>query len=438
MKKHGIFFLAIAMLASMAVSAQEGVLKLPKYKFGIGLKGGVNIATMRYTFKSFADYDNSFLVKPQFGIFVDIPAGQQFSIGAEFDYYGRGVQMKKYVDEDYGNVDYRIDAQYFDIRIPFVYSFKPRYMFTPYLTLAPGLAIAKGGTMTYKSGIIAGEDENGVEFCENLELNLTKKNFRSMDFNLFLGAGINYPIPLANGNRLNIGLEAGYNWGFINTFSKDELDENPTPETSYPNTTGTVNVDNTIYQGITNQGGRYNRGIEVTLRIGLALFDAPRTPKKEKPQPIIVEKTDTVVDTVVKYIHKECYTLDELATMLEQGKSIADKRACIFDMKFEFDSDKLKNESKPILDKVYKMLRADDDLRIQINGHTDSIGTDEYNQDLSERRAKSAANYLVNKGISRYRITCTGYGENYPIDTNATDKGRARNRRVEIEFRKQK
>ena len=292
--------------------------------------------------------------------------------------------------------------------------------------------------MTYKSGIIAGEDENGVEFCENLELNLTKKNFRSMDFNLFLGAGINYPIPLANGNRLNIGLEAGYNWGFINTFSKDELDENPTPETSYPNTTGTVNVDNTIYQGITNQGGRYNRGIEVTLRIGLALFDAPRTPKKEKPQPIIVEKTDTVVDTVVKYIHKECYTLDELATMLEQGKSIADKRACIFDMKFEFDSDKLKNESKPILDKVYKMLRADDDLRIQINGHTDSIGTDEYNQDLSERRAKSAANYLVNKGISRYRITCTGYGENYPIDTNATDKGRARNRRVEIEFRKQK
>ena len=84
------------------------------------------------------------------------------------------------------------------------------------------------------------------------------------------------------------------------------------------------------------------------------------------------------------------------------------------------------------------MLKADGDLRIQINGHTDSIGTDKYNQDLSERRAKSAANYLINKGISRYRITCTGYGEDYPIDTNATEKGRARNRRVEIEFRKQK
>lgn len=437
MKKYGIF-LAIAMLASTAVFAQEGILKLPKYKFGFGLKGGVNIANMRYTFDEFADYENSFLVKPQFGIFADFPIVPQFSIGGEFDYYGRGVEMKKYVDENYGNVDYRIDAQYFDIRMPLVYSFKPRYMFTPYVVLAPGLGIAKGGTMSYKSDIIAGEDDNGVEYCEDLKLNLTKKNFRSLDFNLFLGAGINYPIPLANGNRLNIGLEAGYNWGFINTFSKDELDENPTLAIAEPNTTGSVNVDNILYQGVTNQGGRYNRGIEVTLRVGLALFDGPKTHKTTNPQPIIVEKTDTVVDTVVKYVHKECYTLDELADMLEHGKNIADKRACIFDMKFEFDSDKLKNESKPILDKVYKMLKADSDLRIQINGHTDSIGTDQYNQNLSERRAKSAANYLVNKGISRYRITCTGYGEDYPIDTNATEKGRARNRRVEIEFRKQK
>ncbi len=437
MKKHGIF-LAIAMLASMAVFAQEGVLPLPKYKFGFGLKGGVNIANMRYTFDEFADYENSFLVKPQFGVFIDIPVAPQFSIGGEFDYYGRGVKMHKYVDEDYGNVDYRIDAQYFDVRMPLVYSFKPRYMFTPYLVLAPGLAIAKGGTMSYTSGVIAGEDDNGVEYCEDLKLNLTKKNFRSLDFNLFLGAGINYPIPLANGNRLNIGLEAGYNWGFINTFSKDELDENPTLAIKDPSTTGSVNVDNIIFQGITNQGGRFNRGIEVTLRIGLALFDGPKPHKTTNPQPVIVEKTDTVVDTVVKYVHKECYTLDELADMLEHGKNIADKRACIFDMKFEFDSDKLKNESKPILDKVYKMLKADSDLRIQINGHTDSIGTDQYNQNLSERRAKSAANYLVNKGISRYRITCTGYGEDYPIDTNATEQGRARNRRVEIEFRKQK
>lgn len=437
MKKHSII-LALALLAGMVAFAQQEVLKQPKYKFGFGLKGGVNIANMRYTFDEFADYEKSFLVKPQFGVFADFPLGQQFSIGGEFDYYGRGVKMHKYVDEDYGNVDYRIDAQYFDIRMPLVYSFYPRYMFTPYVVLAPGLGIAKGGSMEYKSGIATGEDENGNFLYEDMKLNLTKKNFRSLDFSLFLGAGINYPIPLANGNRLNIGLEAGYNWGFINTFSKDELDENPVLATTDPNTTGSVNVDNTLFQGVTNQGGRFNRGIEVTLRVGLALFDAPKTHRTDNPQPIIVEKTDTVVDTVVKYVHKECYTLDELADMLEQGKNIADKRACIFDMKFEFDSDKLKNESKPILDKVYKMLKADGDLRIQINGHTDSIGTDKYNQNLSERRAKSAANYLVNKGISRYRITCTGYGEDYPIDTNATEQGRARNRRVEIEFRKQK
>ncbi|MBR0072824.1 MAG: outer membrane beta-barrel protein, partial [Bacteroidales bacterium] len=145
MKKHSII-LALALLAGMVAFAQQEVLKQPKYKFGFGLKGGVNIANMRYTFDEFADYEKSFLVKPQFGVFADFPLGQQFSIGGEFDYYGRGVKMHKYVDEDYGNVDYRIDAQYFDIRMPLVYSFYPRYMFTPYVVLAPGLGIAKGGS----------------------------------------------------------------------------------------------------------------------------------------------------------------------------------------------------------------------------------------------------------------------------------------------------
>ena len=62
------------------------------------------------------------------------------------------------------------------------------------------------------------------------------------------------------------------------------------------------------------------------------------------------------------------------------------------------------------------------------------MGTDEYNQALSERRAKTAADYLVDKGISRSRMTTKGYGESRPIDTNETDEGRQHNRRVEFEI----
>ena len=71
---------------------------------------------------------------------------------------------------------------------------------------------------------------------------------------------------------------------------------------------------------------------------------------------------------------------------------------------------------------------------IQINGHTDNVGTDEYNQKLSVNRAKSVYNYLVSNGVPEKRISSKGFGSTMPIDDNETDSGRARNRRVEIEI----
>jgi len=71
-------------------------------------------------------------------------------------------------------------------------------------------------------------------------------------------------------------------------------------------------------------------------------------------------------------------------------------------------------------------------MKIELAGHTDSIGSEQYNQGLSERRAKSAYNYFVSKGIAADRMTTVGYGELRPVASNATDEGRAKNRRVEI------
>jgi outer membrane protein OmpA-like peptidoglycan-associated protein len=69
---------------------------------------------------------------------------------------------------------------------------------------------------------------------------------------------------------------------------------------------------------------------------------------------------------------------------------------------------------------------------LKLEGHTDSIGSDEYNQKLSERRARSVRDYLVESGLSSSIMTAQGFGESQPVSSNATADGRQRNRRVEI------
>lgn len=102
---------------------------------------------------------------------------------------------------------------------------------------------------------------------------------------------------------------------------------------------------------------------------------------------------------------------------------------------FEFDSARLTPESKDILDQAAEVLKAYPDVDVDVEGHTDSIGPDEYNLGLSERRANSVKTYLMQKDISGGRMTPVGYGETIPIDTNDTEEGRANNRRVEFRVR---
>ncbi len=99
---------------------------------------------------------------------------------------------------------------------------------------------------------------------------------------------------------------------------------------------------------------------------------------------------------------------------------------------FAFDRADIKPEFKPTLDKVAGVLRDDPNVRITIIGFTDSIGSEEYNQRLSERRARATADYLISRGVSSSQILSRGLGESEPRASNATAEGRAQNRRVEI------
>jgi outer membrane protein OmpA-like peptidoglycan-associated protein len=99
---------------------------------------------------------------------------------------------------------------------------------------------------------------------------------------------------------------------------------------------------------------------------------------------------------------------------------------------FDFDKTTLKEESFPELNKVVDFLKQNETVEIEIAGHTDSKGSDDYNVNLSQGRSQSVVDYIVSQGIDSYRLIAHGYGEGKAIDTNETDAGRANNRRVEF------
>jgi outer membrane protein OmpA-like peptidoglycan-associated protein len=107
-------------------------------------------------------------------------------------------------------------------------------------------------------------------------------------------------------------------------------------------------------------------------------------------------------------------------------------RARVYGINFDTDSERIKEESKPTLDKMVAMLKAKTEWKMSIEGHTDSTSTPQHNQELSERRAASVKNYLTTAGIDGSRLTTVGYGQSRPVADNGSPIGRSQNRRVEL------
>ena len=101
---------------------------------------------------------------------------------------------------------------------------------------------------------------------------------------------------------------------------------------------------------------------------------------------------------------------------------------------FEFDKSNLTANAKTILDDVAEELSAHPEIKIELGGHTDAKGSNEYNQSLSEQRAASVVGYLASKGLAKERMRSAGYGESSPVADNETDEGRELNRRVELKI----
>jgi outer membrane protein OmpA-like peptidoglycan-associated protein len=122
----------------------------------------------------------------------------------------------------------------------------------------------------------------------------------------------------------------------------------------------------------------------------------------------------------------------ELNTILETRETERGLVVNVSDVLFDFDSANLKPGAREKVARIASILHSHPDLKIEVEGHTDSVGSDSYNQRLSERRAESVRTGLVQQGVSRDVVGTAGFGESRPVATNGTPSGRQQNRRVEI------
>jgi OmpA-OmpF porin, OOP family len=135
---------------------------------------------------------------------------------------------------------------------------------------------------------------------------------------------------------------------------------------------------------------------------------------------------DYYLTLVVKEAMKQDVTASNMFDALTREGHIA--------LYINFDTGKstIKPESKPIIEQIVQMMKANPGLKIGVEGHTDNVGNPKSNKTLSDERAKSVVAAIVAQGIDTKRLSATGYGQDKPIADNKTEEGRAKNRRVEL------
>lgn len=132
---------------------------------------------------------------------------------------------------------------------------------------------------------------------------------------------------------------------------------------------------------------------------------------------------DMIVNHMPKEIVKEVVVDRYIA-------EVSNDRLVLVGVNFAFDKSDLLPESYPVLDKAVKLLNERPNVNVEIQGYTDYVGTESYNQELSVERANTVKAYLVSKGITETRLTTVGFGKGNPVANNDTEEGRMMNRRI--------
>lgn len=392
-----------------------------------GVRAGGRVNDMALSHDGYGKYEHGLAFGPSGGLYARHRLVGQLSLRTDVMYAVRGMDLH------WCDVQYAMEVPYLDFRPMLQFNLsRPWWEVIPYVTVGMECSLTLPGKITYAS--------NSIPLTS---IALNQSNITTYDLGLWAGVGLDFHLqPFYRDVYLMI--EAGADLGLLNNFTAAEQ-------------AGDAHVLNPDIGGTQNMGSRTNRGIEVTVGLGIPIVKKRPTVKVEDPtienyqtkeekyagielpNDTVVPSPDSMAATFPKrmgwdYEYKECYTLEEILSMIDHKIDVCNLRICLFDINFAFDSYELTLGSKRRLDQVEQMLREHPEYSIQINGHTDSIGTDEYNDRLSFHRASEVAGYFMRKGIRSSRMIYVGFGERYPIDTNGTEAGRYRNRRVEMEL----
>lgn len=368
-----VLFALVCTTLSLKAQDKESIPSLNT--LGIGVKGGINLSNIAYSDPAIAEYESKAIMRGGAGIFMNIPLSAAISVRPELLYLGKGQQI-------HDGVSYLFKPNYFDWRLPLLYHFALNKNFQPYILVAPTLGFASGGKI----------------ILDDWQCDVTTASIAPIEFGAMAGAGFNFPIETKK-YRMVGSLEATYNLGFSDTYAQGEIDE----------VSNALNLDQYAINGT-----RKNRGLAivagVTIPLNGFMKDSPR--------------------------QRGCYTIEELTRLIQRNKKVYDKAICTDNLNFDFDKFDITPASAQYLDNVAILLQSKEDLKLSINGYTDSKGSEEYNLELSRKRSLAVYDYLIKKGINKNRLSYAYFGEADALKNNTTERKRAVNRRVELEITK--
>lgn len=407
-KKYQLFLAACSFSTLVAAQSDN---KGDRIRFGV--KGGVHISNMHYS--NLDQYDTGGKTGGIGGIFAEFDLGEKrhFSIRPEVVFLSRGSEVNGIYKTDDEIFNYQLKAKYTDIRLPIIYNFNNPDKISPYIYVAPILGITRGGSIDYTT----------FEYDEPISwpsVDVSSANFSKLNFSAAAGIGVRFPIRLSETKRLHLGLEANYQYGFTDTYGSKEKDGEA------------IALNRYVYD---ISGSRKNRGFEIAASISVPMSIFKKSPKKKVepvyvPAPVVVEEKPAPV--IVE--EKPCYTLDEIIQLISENKPISGKTICAIDqINFEFGKSSISPDSYDYLNKVAELMKQSD-IEVEIKGHTDNVGAEAFNMNLSKQRAKAVYDYLVGKGVDASKLSYSYYGMSRPITTNDTEEGRRINRRVEFEI----
>lgn len=245
--RHNTIILCLLLLFQFSATAQSYNHSASR-EVSVGLKGGINLASMGYTDPHLSGLPQSMKLKPIGGVFVDLPVSEWLAFVPEVVYVERGMATH-YTHYSGYEVDYSISSRYVDFRLPVLAGWNITSWLQPYLVLGGDLGYLLGGSIHLVQPGMPKPD---------LTTDLGKANMFPLYLGAFGGIGLRF-FKLMHGHRAQLRVEAAYNHAFVDTFTKMEHNDEATPLN--------VNAYNTT-------GKRFPRGFEITMGLVVPLtFD---------------------------------------------------------------------------------------------------------------------------------------------------------------------